>query len=289
MTTQTSSSKSSRIPKWLRVKLPADPAFAATDDLLQKLDLHSVCRSAKCPNIYECFSRKVATFMILGDVCTRSCSFCNIVSGETSPVDPDEPERIALAAERLGLRHVVVTSVTRDDLPGGGAAHYAAVIRALRDRSAASCEVLIPDFQGSQESLDLVLAAGPDILNHNVETVPSLYPGVRPQADYEQSLTLLKRTAAAGIPAKSGMMLGMGEARGEVEEVLRDLAAAGVDIVTIGQYMRPSKEHPEVARWVEPQEFEEWAALGKGLGIKNMYSGPRVRSSYNAARFMAKT
>lgn len=268
------------------MKLPADPDFASTAGLMERLNLHTVCRSAKCPNVYECFSRRVATFMILGDVCTRSCTFCNISGGIPAPVDAGEPERITDAVERLGLRHVVVTSVTRDDLPDGGAGHYAAVIHAVREQTDASCEVLIPDFQGSERALRKVLDAGPNILNHNVETVPSLYAQVRPQADYKQSLTLLKRSAEGGIPAKSGLMLGLGEDMDEVRGVIGDLKEHGVDIITIGQYMRPSARHPEVKRWVEPEEFEALARFGKSLGVKYMHSGPLVRSSYNAAKFI---
>ena len=268
--------------------MPTGKAFRATESLISDLDLHTVCRSAKCPNAFECFSKNVATFLIMGDVCTRNCAFCNIATGRPAPLDPSEPERLAEAASRLNLRHTVVTSVTRDDLPDGGAAHYTAVIRALRDRLPKSgVEVLIPDFQGDEQALAVVLEAGPDVLNHNVETVPSLYSRIRPQADYRQSLDLLARVRrlAPGVVPKSGLMTGLGEELAQVKDVIRDMAGAGVGMVTIGQYMRPSVKHPPVRRWMPPEEFEELAEFGRGLGIPTMFCGPKVRSSYNAAEF----
>lgn len=277
---------SSRIPEWLRVKLPSDPAFARTGGLLRDLGLNTVCQGAKCPNIYECFSRNVATFLIMGRHCTRSCAFCNIGAGRVEPLDPGEPARVAEAAARLGLRHVVVTSVTRDDLPDGGAAHFAATIAAVRARLPhCTVEVLIPDLRGDAGALGTVVAAAPQIINHNVETVPELYAAIRPQAEFERSLELLARVKAAGITSKSGLMVGLGETGAQVRRLLERLAATGVDIVTIGQYMRPSAAHPEVVRWVPPAEFDAFAALGAELGIPNVYAAPRVRSSYNAARF----
>jgi len=277
---------SSRIPEWLRVTLPSDPAFARTGGLLRDLGLNTVCQGAKCPNIYECFSRNVATFLIMGRHCTRACAFCNIGLGRVEPLDPGEPARVAEAAARLGLRHVVITSVTRDDLPDGGAAHFAATIAAVRARlPRCTVEVLIPDLRGDAEALATVIAAAPQIINHNVETVPELYAAIRPQAGFEQSLELLVRVKAAGLTAKSGLMLGLGETEAQVHRLLERLAGAGVDIVTIGQYMRPSAAHPEVARWVPPAEFEALAALGAELGIPHVYAAPRVRSSYNAALF----
>ncbi|TVM18671.1 lipoyl synthase [Oceanidesulfovibrio indonesiensis] len=254
------SERTKRLPPWLRVKLPKDKMFAETGRLLASRGLHTVCQSARCPNIFECFSRKVATFMILGAICSRNCAFCNIDPGQPSPVDPDEPRRLAEAARELGLRHVVVTSVTRDDLTDGGAGHFAAAIRALKQN------------------------AGPDVVNHNVETVPRRYPEIRPQADYRQSLTLLSRVASAGVPAKSGLMVGLGETDTEVNAVIRDLAEAGCSMVTVGQYLAPSRRHPEPDRYVPPAHFDEYAACGTHHGIPHMFCGPHVRSSYRAEK-----
>jgi lipoic acid synthetase len=280
-----------RIPPWLRVKLPESPNFSGTRELLKDLHLNTVCQSAKCPNCWECFSRKVATFMIMGSQCTRNCAFCNITPGRPQPLDPDEPRRVAEGAKRLGLRHVVVTSVTRDDLPDGGAGHFAATIRALRAAQPdCTVEVLIPDFQGDRDALKTVLDAGPDILNHNVETVPGLYDRIRPQAEYRQSLDLLARSKdiAPKIPTKSGLMVGLGETDEELLRAVKDLAAVRCDIVTVGQYMRPTREHPEVLRYVHPDVFEKYAEAGKKLGVPQMYCAPLVRSSYNAAKFLEK-
>jgi lipoic acid synthetase len=275
-----------RLPPWLRVKIPCNRTYSATRDLIRDLDLHTVCQSAKCPNMFECFSGHTATFLIMGDTCTRNCAFCNIESGELAPLSPDEPVRVAEAAARLGLKHVVVTSVTRDDLPDGGASHFAATIRAVSDRlPETTVEVLIPDFQGDEAALNLVIEAGADVINHNVETPPAHYRAVRPQADYAQSLELLGRVKAAGGVAKSGLMVGLGETDGEVRGVIDDLADAGCDIVTVGQYMRPSMAHPAVERYVHPEVFEEYARYGEGRGVRHMYAAPLVRSSYNAALF----
>ncbi|BBD07148.1 lipoyl synthase [Desulfovibrio ferrophilus] len=287
MSSSKSSAKSLRIPKWLRVKLPSDPTFAQTGGLLKDLGLNTVCQGAKCPNIYECFSKHVATFLIMGRTCTRGCAFCNIGLGKVEPLDPDEPSRVAEAAKRLQLKHVVITSVTRDDLPDGGAAHFVATIQAVREaKPGCTIEVLIPDFQGDETALRAVIEAGPEIINHNVETVPDLYSHIRPQADFEQSIELLERVKAAGVISKSGLMVGLGETDDQVRVLLDSLAAAKVEIVTIGQYMRPSGAHPEVLRYVEPEIFEGYAEYGKGLGIPHVFSAPRVRSSYNAADFV---
>lgn len=266
------------------MKLPKDKMFAETGRLLASRGLHTVCQSARCPNIFECFSRKVATFMILGAICSRNCAFCNIDPGQPSPVDPDEPRRLAEAAREFGLRHVVVTSVTRDDLTDGGASHFAATIRALKKNAGVSVEVLIPDLGGSARDLSTILDAGPDVVNHNVETVPRRYPEIRPQADYRQSLTLLSRVASAGVPAKSGLMVGLGETDTEVNAVIRDLAEAGCSMVTVGQYLAPSRRHPEPDRYVPPAHFDEYAACGTHHGIPNMFCGPHVRSSYRAEK-----
>ena len=278
-----------RIPPWLRVRLPCDPAYGATGALVRDLELHTVCRSAKCPNMFECYSRVTATFLILGETCTRNCAFCNIGSGTVRSPDPGEPARVGRATAALGLRHAVVTSVTRDDLPDGGAGHFAATIRAIRQccEPCPTIEVLIPDFQGSASALQTVMAAAPHIINHNVETPPAQYARIRPQADYGQSLELLRRVREAGHVSKSGLMVGLGETDDEVHGVLEDLAAAGCDIVTIGQYMRPSRRHPPVERYVHPDVFAEYARRGQELGIPFVFSAPLVRSSYNAEQAYA--
>lgn len=275
-----------RIPPWLRVKLPSGPAFRDTANLLGDLKLNTVCQSAKCPNTWECFSRHVATFLIMGHVCTRNCAFCNITPGQVSELDPDEPRRISEAVSRLDLRHVVITSVTRDDLPDGGAGHYAETIKRIKsDHPKCSIEVLIPDFQGDEDALDKVIKAHPDIINHNVETSPDLYDAIRPQADYRQSLELLERVKKSGsnIPSKSGLMVGLGEDDDMVRRVIDDLAEINCDMITIGQYMRPSKDHPPVKRYVEPDIFDTYAEYGKSMGVPHMFCAPLVRSSYNAA------
>ncbi len=282
-----------RLPEWLRIRLPQSSDFVATGGLLRDLGLHTVCQGARCPNIFECFSKQVATFLILGGTCSRSCGFCNIGhhsrDRQPLPLDPDEPRRVAEAAGRLGLRHVVVTSVTRDDLPDGGAAHFAAVIRALRAAlPQAGIEVLIPDFQGSPQALDTVLAAGPDILNHNVETVPQLYPVIRPQAVYARSLKLLARAHGAGVRTKSGFMVGLGETDAQVAALLADLAAVPCDTVTIGQYLPPTRHHPRPTRYVTPERFAAYAEEGRRLGLV-MHSAPLVRSSYQAERVARET
>ncbi len=276
-----------RIPPWLRTKLPSSPAFAGTDRLVEGLGLHTVCRGAKCPNMFECYSRGTATFLIMGHVCTRNCAFCNIAPGLPEVLDAEEPGRVAQAAVSLGLRHVVITSVTRDDLPDGGAAHFAATVRAVREAygdEPPSIEVLIPDFCGSQPALAAVLDAAPDIVNHNVETPPAHYARIRPQADYAQSLELLRRVRRAGGVPKSGLMVGLGETDDEVRQVLADLAGAGCRIATVGQYMRPSRNHPPVERYVHPAVFERYAEWGRQAGLEYVFSAPLVRSSYNAGR-----
>jgi lipoyl synthase len=280
-----------RIPPWLRVKLPRDKGFACTSSLLRDLDLNTVCQGARCPNTWECFSRSVATFLILGKECTRNCAFCNINPGHQLPPDADEPRRVAEGAARLGLKHVVITSVTRDDLPDGGAAHFAETIRQVKTRVAGcTVEVLIPDFQGDAEALAAVLAAKPDVLNHNVETVPRLYSAIRPQADYAQSLELLRRVAGGGtgIPAKSGLMVGLGETDEELKDVIRDLKLSGCSMITVGQYMRPSRLHPPVARYMPPEEFDSLAEFGRSIGVGKMFCAPLVRSSYHAAEMASQ-
>jgi lipoyl synthase len=277
-----------RKPSWLLKKLPHDTTVSQVRSLLRQQSLHTVCESARCPNLGECFGRRTATFLILGDVCTRNCGYCAVSPGHPLPVDPQEPERVAETAANLGLRHVVVTSVTRDDLPDGGAAQFAATIRAIRAHlPRAEIEVLIPDFRRSLEALAIVVEAEPDILNHNVETVPRLFPTVRPQGSYADSLVLLdtaKKNLRRGY-TKSGLMVGLGESQEEVSQVMRDLRAAGCDIFTVGQYLRPSKAHLEVQRYYRPEEFEMMRAEGEAAGFLVVASGPYVRSSYNAEHY----
>jgi lipoic acid synthetase len=259
---------------------------------LRALRLHTVCEEARCPNLSRCFQAGTATFMILGSTCTRTCRFCNVATGRPSAVDPDEPRRVAEAAAALGLRHVVVTSVNRDDLPlaDQGSAQFAQTVEAIRARlPSATIEVLTPDFQGERGPVERVLAARPDVYNHNVETVPRLYPSVRPGARYARSLALLAGLRESGSAersprpfSKSGLMLGLGETPAEVQQVLRDLRGAGVDCLTLGQYLRPTLRHLPVQRYVEPAEFEELAAAARALGFRHVASGPLVRSSFHA-------
>lgn len=291
------SASADRKPAWLKVKAPAAGAFRATAGVLGDLRLHTVCDEARCPNRGECFSAGTATFLILGDVCTRDCAFCAVEHAGPGPASPDgicapdpgEPARLAEAAARLGLAHVVVTSVTRDDLEDGGAAQFAATIRALRAAlPEATVEVLVPDFGGDRAALDRVLAARPDVLGHNLETVPRLYPEVRPRAAYERSLELLRRaTRAQPRPlVKTGVMVGLGESVEEVADVLQDCAAAGVDVVTIGQYLQPRADCAPVARYVAPEEFAALEDEGARRGLR-VVAGPFVRSSYHAAEVLS--
>jgi lipoic acid synthetase len=277
--------KSVRKPGWLGRPLPSDPAFSRINALLEDGRLHTVCREARCPNRGECFSRGTAVFLIQGDSCTRRCRFCAVTQGTPEGVDPDEPRRVAEAAARMSLDYVVVTSVTRDDLADGGAGFFAETIRLLRARRpSARIEVLIPDFQGDKAALRTVLDARPDVLNHNLETVARLYPEVRPQAMYDRSLELLRRTGslAPGMAVKSGLMLGLGERPDEVESALRDLLGAGCQILTLGQYLQPKKDCLPVARYVPPGEFAAWREVALDMGFAQVASGPLVRSSYHA-------
>lgn len=251
--------------------------------------MNTVCDGANCPNRMECYGGGVAAFLILGRICTRDCAFCDITPGKPEAVDPEEPGRVAQAAAKLGLKHVVVTSVTRDDLPDGGAGHFAAVLEALRrELPRVTREVLIPDLGGDPNSLATVLQAAPHVLNHNLETVPELYQRVRPQAVYDRSLELLARVKKSdGAPlTKSGLMLGLGETPDQIRRVLTDLASVGCDIVTMGQYLAPSPRHAPIARYAPPEEFDSWAEHGRALGIKHMHCAPLVRSSYNAGLFV---
>jgi len=258
--------------------------------MLDELALNTVCRSAKCPNRGECYSSGTATFMVLGTECTRNCRFCAVDPARPLPPDPDEPARLAEAAARMGLRHVVVTMVTRDDLADGGSGHIVATIDALRERlPEVAVEVLVSDFKGDEAAIDAVALARPDVFNHNVETVPRLYPTVRPQADYARSLRVLERVReiAPEVPTKSGLMVGLGETPEEVEAVMSDLRSVGVDIVTVGQYLRPSAAHLEVTEFVTPEQFAAYARTAKRLGFSGVASAPFVRSSYHAAEVAA--
>jgi lipoyl synthase len=272
-------------PPWLRKHLPTGPGYEKVRRMMTGECLHTVCQEAKCPNQWECFSRHTATFLIMGDHCTRNCRFCAVPNGPLGKPDPKEPERVAEAARSLGLDYVVVTSVTRDDLPDGGARFFADTIQEIHCKNpGADVEVLIPDFQGDEDALSVVLDADPAVLNHNIETVERLYPRVRPGADYPRSLRLLARTKALNpaIPRKSGIMLGLGEEPEEVKKTLHDLFEAGCRLLTIGQYLQPSDRHLPVERFVLPEEFETWRTFAVDLGFLAVSSGPFVRSSYKA-------
>ncbi|WP_034641091.1 lipoyl synthase [Desulfovibrio inopinatus] len=284
--------KRKRLPPWLRVRLPGSSDFAETKGLVAKKGLHTVCENARCPNIFECYEKKSATFLIMGEICTRFCTFCNIAGARPvtpQPLDPGEPNRVAEAAVELGAKHVVITSVTRDDLVDGGAAHFAATIRAVHKAlPGASVEVLIPDFKADSDALECVIAAEPDIINHNVETVVELQPLIRPQANFERSLGVLSlvKKLSPGLLTKSGLMVGLGEDDEQVRQTLVQLAGIDCDIVTIGQYLSPSRKHREPDRYVFPETFDAYAEFGHAAGIPYVFSGPRVRSSYNAATIM---
>jgi len=275
-----------RKPEWLKVRVPTGENYFELKQLMRGLGLHTVCESARCPNVGECWAHRTATFMILGELCTRRCGFCAVPKGlPQGEVDWEEPHRVAEAASKMGLKYVVVTSVDRDDLKDGGATIFARTIEALRRRLVdCQVEVLIPDFRGSDEALEIVLRARPDVLNHNLETVPRFYPVARRGSRYERSLRLLRRSReiAPAIPTKSGLMVGLGETFEEMLAVLKDLSGVGVDIVTIGQYLRPSGEQLPVARFYSPQEFSALKQEGRRLGIRHVESGPLVRSSYHA-------
>lgn len=272
-----------RKPQWLRAKLPTSPEYREVRHLVDEGHLHTVCQSARCPNMGECWSRRTATLMILGNVCTRACTFCAIQTGRPTELDLGEPARVALAVQRMGLRHAVITSVARDDLKDGGAGIWAATIRAIRYRNPETAiEVLIPDFRGNLDQLDTVLEAKPDILNHNLETVKRLQRPVRKTASWEVTSKVLAHAKSRGFTTKSGIMLGIGEETAEIEETLRHLRSLQLDILTIGQYLQPTKEHRAMARWVPPEEFAHWKTFALELGIGVVESGPLVRSSYHA-------
>jgi lipoic acid synthetase len=274
-----------RKPRWLKRKLPTGPEYEDVRALLKKSRLHTVCQEAKCPNIWECFSRRTSTFLIMGPRCTRNCRFCAVAYGPPAYPDPGEPERVAEAAQIMGLSYVVITSVTRDDLPDGGAGHFAKTIREIRKRMPETfAEVLVPDFKGDFNALQTVVKARPDVLNHNLETVPRLYASTRPGALYRRSLDLLKQAKQIdhAIPTKSGLMLGLGETSGEIEKTLQDLLDSGCRILTLGQYLQPTGEHLPVERYIPPEEFDRWKETALEMGFSGVASGPFVRSSYHA-------
>lgn len=273
-----------RLPSWLKRPLPSGNENFFTHNLVRELGLETVCESARCPNRPECWSRRTATFMILGNVCTRPCGFCSVPRGEPEPLQDDEPDRLAEAAHRLGLKHVVITSVTRDDLADGGAEHFYRCVLAVRQRTGAVVEVLTPDFLGNVRAIDRVLEAAPEVYNHNMETVPRFYRKVRGRAEYQRSLDLLAhvKQQAPHITTKSGLMLGLGETTEELLATLGDLRAARCDMLTLGQYLTPTLKHIPVARYLPPHEFDELAVLARSLGFLRVASGPFVRSSYHA-------
>ena len=274
-----------RLPPWLRRNLEPGGGHGETAGLIAELNLETVCSSAKCPNRLECWSQKTATFMILGNVCTRPCGFCSVPKGKTEELEADEPDRVAEAARRLGLKHVVITSVTRDDLPDGGAEHFRRTVEAVRKATGASIEVLVPDFLGKEGALERLMEARPDVFNHNTETVPRLYRTVRGRKSvYAWTLTLLAdaKRLLPGVKTKSGLMLGLGESRDELLDVFTDLLEHGVDYLTLGQYLQPTLDSLPVERYVPPEEFDELAALARGMGFRRVASGPFVRSSYHA-------
>jgi len=274
-----------RLPPWLKVRMPSGPNYLELRDLLRGNGLHTVCEEARCPNIGECWERGTATFMVLGDICTRACAYCAVTTGVPTGLDLQEPARLAETVVRMGLKYVVITSVNRDDLPDGGAFIFAQCIRQIRKRlPVCKVEVLIPDFCGDWDALATVMAAVPDTLNHNIETVPRVFHRVRPRGDYDQSLELLSRARGLDPTAvtKSGMMVGLGETWDEIIQTMRDLRAVDCDLLTIGQYLRPSQKHIALAKWYTPQEFEELAGEARSLGFRHVASGPLVRSSYHA-------
>ncbi|MCZ6775476.1 MAG: lipoyl synthase [Ignavibacteria bacterium] len=277
-------------PEWLRVRVPGGQNYVRLKNLINEHKLHTVCEEARCPNMAECWNAGTATFMILGDVCTRSCGFCAVKTGKPIGLDLGEPSRVAEAIRIMGVKHAVITSVNRDELPDGGAAIFAETIRRVRVvNPGVNVEVLIPDFRGVEWALNLVIEAGPDILNHNTETVPRLYRLVRPQARYHRSLELLERAKLAGMVTKSGLMLGIGETLEEVARVMDDLSKVACDILTLGQYLQPTKSHLPVDRFIHPDEFRMLKVKGIEMGFRHVESGPLVRSSYHAEKHMERT
>ncbi len=272
-----------RLPPWFKVKLQQGPDYREIRQVMDRLGLHTICEEARCPNIWECWNNRTATFLLLGDICTRRCHYCAVETGRPLPVDHDEPVRVAQAVQAMGLRHAVITSVNRDELQDGGASVFAETIRQIR-RLNPSCaiEVLIPDFEGDQNALRAVAHEQPEILNHNIETVPRLFPVIRPQGKYQRSIELLGHAKRLGMKTKSGLIVGMGETEDEIRQVMRDLRSVGCGILTIGQYLQPTKQHLPVSRFYHPDEFAAFKAEGLALGFSHVESGPLVRSSYHA-------
>ncbi len=282
-------------PPWLKIRITGDANFQSVRHMVEDLSLHTVCQEARCPNIFECFSNRTATFMILGDICTRHCGFCAVTKGAPRLTDPEEPLHVAEAVKKLGLQHAVITSVNRDDLDDGGSGHFVETINWVRKLNPeCKIEVLIPDFQGNWEALDKVMQAAPDVLNHNTETVPRLYRRVRPDANYQQTMELIRRagtyrTSSYPVLTKSGIMCGLGETMEELQEAVRDLREMGCDILTLGQYLRPTKSHLPVERFYSPEEFAELKQFGLEIGFRYVESGPLVRSSYHAHQHQPTT
>lgn len=281
-----SSTKPSRrrnLPSWFKVRFRPGPHYQEIRHLMDTHRLHTICEEARCPNIWECWNNRTATFLILGDICTRRCHYCSVTTGRPSAIDLEEPQRVADAVKLLKLRHTVVTSVNRDDLPDGGAALFAETIQRIRhENPACTVEVLIPDFQGRQADLEKVMQAKPDILNHNIESVPRLFPSIRPQGKYQRSLQVLHWAKTMGGRTKSGLMAGLGESNDEIRQVMRDLRKVECDVLTIGQYLQPTLQHAPVSRYYTPEEFEAFKREGLDLGFQHVESGPLVRSSYHA-------
>jgi len=271
------------LPPWFKIQLRPGPHYKELRQLVDTHRLHTICEEARCPNLWECWNNRTATFLILGDICTRRCHYCSVTTGRPLEVDTEEPQRVADAIRLLKLRHTVITSPNRDDLPDGGAELFAETLRRIRQSNpGCTVEVLIPDFQGKKEDLATVIEANPDILNHNIETVPRLFPSIRPQGKYQRSLELLDRAKSMGALTKSGLMAGLGETFDELRDVMLDLRAVGCDILTLGQYLRPTKDHAPVARFYTPEEFQALKEEGLSLGFQHVESGPLVRSSYHA-------
>ena len=282
---RSSGASTERLPAWFKVEAKTGPDYLDLKQTIDRLKLHTICEEARCPNRWECWNARTATFLILGDICTRRCHYCSVETGRPQAVDPEEPRRVAEAVQALGLRHAVITSVNRDELADGGAAVFADTIRLTRERNpGCTIEVLIPDFAGSASALETVCQACPDILNHNIETVPRLFPALRPQGKYQRSLELLARAHTQGLRTKSGLIVGMGERPDEIYTVLHDLRAAGCDVVTIGQYLQPTKGHVPVVRYYEPAEFAHLKAEALAMGFAHVESSPLTRSSYHAAQ-----
>ena len=285
----TTSSQRQRLPDWFKVKLRQGPDYRDIRKIIDDRGLHTICEEARCPNMWECWNNRTATFLILGDICTRRCHYCSVETGKPTSLDLDEPLRVAEAIEALDLRHAVITSVNRDELPDGGASLFAETIRLIREKiPSCGIEVLIPDFQGNQSALTTVLDEKPDILNHNIESVPRLFPSIRPQGKYDRSVQLLKQAKQLGATTKSGLIAGLGETIEEIREVMHDLRTIDCDILTIGQYLQPTKNHMQVARFYHPEEFDMLKIEAQDLGFKHVESGPLVRSSYHAEQQTAK-